>query len=252
MNMMEQIWKVRDSRGLDIYEKNFLMTIASRGEAGMFCEWKRNTDDMGMKKDRYYKTRKALLDKGLITAQEQPFGPTIYKINDASLTEWCTTHSVTQNDILPDRKRHSVTQNGHSVTPERKKNIKKNKEEELTEELDSVAGAPSLALDKNKNDKDEEDSNGAPRHPASLIGSTSEVSLIDDNEEEGAGAAVRIRARFNMAKGGIYAQRSYEWNLKNAEQQLGQEAEEKRRDDLAAARAKRIEASKPKEEELVW
>jgi hypothetical protein len=182
MNMMEQIWKVRDSRGLDIYEKSFLSTIASRGEAGMFCEWKRNSDDMGMKKDRYYKTRKALLDKDLITAQEQPYGPTIYKINDPALIEWYTTHSVTQNDILPDRKRHSVTQNGHSVSPERKKNIKKNKEEELTEEQDSVADAPSCLIDKNKKNKDEEDFEGAPRPPASLIGPKEEVGpMVEEN-----------------------------------------------------------------------
>jgi hypothetical protein len=180
MNSMEQIWKVRDSRGLDTYEKNFLMTIASRGEAGMFCEWKRNSDDMGMKKDRYYKTRTSLTDKGLISAQEQAYGPTIYKINDAELIEWCTTHSVTQNGDSVTQNAHSATQNGHSVSPERKKNIKINKKKNKEEELDESAGASSFPIDKNKSNKDEEDNEGAsrPTAPATPIGPKEEVGLM--------------------------------------------------------------------------
>lgn len=153
MNMMEQIWKIRDSRGLTVYEKVFLTTIASRGEAGMFCEWRRNSEDMSMKKDSYYKTRNSLKDKGLISAQTQSFGPTIYKINDDVLIAW---HSATQNDVLSDQKRDSVTQNGRSVSPERKKNTKKNKKIN-TEELDEAAGASPSPLNDNKIIKEDQD-----------------------------------------------------------------------------------------------
>ena len=37
MNNLEQIWDIRDARGLDTYEKNWLYTLASRGDGGMFC-----------------------------------------------------------------------------------------------------------------------------------------------------------------------------------------------------------------------
>lgn len=164
MNMMEQIWKIRDSRGLDTYEKNFLYTIASRGEAGMFCEWKRNSEDMGMKKDRYYKTRKLLVDKGLIHAQERKENSTVYKIVDAALVEWEATHSVSQNDDSATQNDRSATQNDRSVTPERKKNLKKNLKKN-SEELNESASASSFPQDQNETNKDDQ-----ATAPASPIG----------------------------------------------------------------------------------
>lgn len=164
MNMMEQIWKIRDSRGLDTYEKNFLMVVASRGEAGCFCEWKRNSEDMGMKKDAYYNRRNSLRDKGLINVQERKDASTVYTINDAALIEWQATHSATQNDDSVSQNDLSATQNDRSVRPEGKKNIKKNKKSNLKKNIDSSVVPPS-SLTEDKNEEDKEDQDNAPASP---------------------------------------------------------------------------------------
>lgn len=176
MNNLEQSWKIRDARGLDVYEKSFLYTIASRGEGGMKCEWKRNCEDMGMKKDAYYNRRTSLINKGLITAREQFEGATIYTINNAALIEWVETHSVSQNRDSVTQNDRSATQNGLSVRPEGKRNIKINKKNNLEEHDSSVVPPSSFPENKNKNDKEDVD-------PAILIGdNTPAVPMVENDE----------------------------------------------------------------------
>lgn len=184
MNSMEQIFKIRDSRGLDAWDKSFLFTIASRGAEGMFATWDRNKDDMGMGKDRYYKSRDSLIAKGLIKVIRRMNESTIYKIDDDGLTAWLSAtqnaHSVTQNDF-------SATQNGRSVRPETKKNTKKNKKKNLEEEQDSVADAPSLTIDKNIKNREEGDNSGAARPPVNPIGQEEPVGpMVEDNPRHSA------------------------------------------------------------------
>jgi hypothetical protein len=153
MNSLEQIWAIRDARGLDTYEKMFLVTVASRGEAGCFCEWKRNSADMGMKKDAYYTRRNSLVDKGLLRAVTQNEGPTVYTINNDVLAAW---DSVSQNDGSATQNGRSATQNEHSVRPERKTNTKNNKKTNSKNNTSRVEDAPSSGKPSLNSDKNEE------------------------------------------------------------------------------------------------
>lgn len=191
MNMMEQIWAVRDARGLDTYEKNFLMVVASRGEAGCFCEWKRNSEDMGMKKDAYYNRRNSLIEKGLITAWERDEKSTVYKINNDVLAAW---HSVSQNDDSVTQNDLSATQNDLSVRPERKKNIKINDKKNLKKNTVRVGDAhtsASASVDSDLNIKDKDEEALAPdspivedNAPASPIEVTTEGHSVTQNEDD--------------------------------------------------------------------
>lgn len=189
MNMMEQIWKVRDSRGLDVYDKSFLMTVASRGEDGMWSTWDVACADMGFKKDRYYSSRKSLLEKGLIKATRRFDDTTVYVIDDEALIAW---HSATQNGDSVTQNEHSVTQNGRSVSPETKKNIKKNKKSNLEEEHNEVvASAPpslNLSLQKDKDDSSVGEV-GAPRLPN--LPYPSDSNLIDLDDPIGQGSPIK-------------------------------------------------------------
>jgi len=183
MNMMEQIWAIRDSRGLNSYDKIFLVTVAARGADGMYCKWERNKDDMGMGKDRYYKSRDSLLEQKLITATRRMDSTTVYHINDEALTD-LVSHSATQNDSATQNEL-SATQNGHSVRPETKKNLKKN----IKKNINESAGASSLPLDKNKNDKEDQDAPASPivenlPAPADPIEETTATGLSATQNED--------------------------------------------------------------------
>lgn len=168
----EHLKMIRDARGLSAWDKMFLMTVALRGE--MYCTWQRNCEDMGMKKDRYYKSRDYLLENKLIEATRRMDDTTVYLINEAGLQSWMVAHSVTQNGHSATQNTHSVTQKSHSVRPEPKKNTKKNMKKNIEEEPDEAAGASPSPLSENKNNKEDHD-------PAILIGSNDPAVPMVDN-----------------------------------------------------------------------
>lgn len=115
----EVMWAIRDAQGLTIFEKVFLYTVESRGT--MKATWKRAADDMGMGKNTFYRTRTALVEKGLILTERMFNGVSSYEVNVDSLTGngWLSD-SLTENE-------DSLTGNQDSLRGETKKNIKNNK-----------------------------------------------------------------------------------------------------------------------------
>ena len=117
---METVWAVRDARGLNANEKTFLYTVASRGVMKTCRETA--LEDMGFKKDTFYKVVKSLKAKEVIIETPGQYNPvsnkrdqTYYEINLPALQDsvWQTQDSVSQND-------DSVSQKEDSVEPDNK------------------------------------------------------------------------------------------------------------------------------------
>lgn len=127
----------------------------------MKTTWQRAAEDMGMKKDSFYRTRDALVEKDLISIKRVHNGVSIYEVNLDSLTANyshtendshtengvdSTNDSPTENGLATD----SLTENGHSHTEnedshqtETKKNTKKNMKKNIQEKKNSKsASAP--------------------------------------------------------------------------------------------------------------
>jgi hypothetical protein len=81
---------VRDSAGLDHKEKHFINTVESRGE--MYGNWKNNAMIMGFKRDMFFTTRTAVLDKGIVKAVRRMDDTTIYTVDVEALRKWKTAH----------------------------------------------------------------------------------------------------------------------------------------------------------------
>lgn len=185
------IWKIRDARGLNAYDKMFLVTAASHND-GMFGTWQKNCDDMGMRKDRYYSCIKSLTDKELLESKRRFDNTTVFCVNEAGLDVWLASHSVSQNAHSATQNGHSATQKTHSVRPETKENMKGNKKDNLEGEQSSAAGASSTTSDKNEEDKEGREVQALRAAGDSLIGDNSPIALnlevtpISSNTEEGA------------------------------------------------------------------
>ena len=130
----EVIWDIRDARGLSHREKAFLWAVESR--AMMRTEWEKAKDDMGMKKDMYYRTRESLHDKRLIRIVRNYNGTTCYVVDEKVLESYMPkqsdSHIANEDSDIENEDSHS--ENEHSHIPETKKNKKKNIEEEPKEE----------------------------------------------------------------------------------------------------------------------
>lgn len=173
---VDHIWKIRDARGLDSWEKTFLFTAASHN-SGMYCTWNKNCEDMGMKKDRYYKCIESLKEKNLIQQTRRFDDTTVFVVNEDGLDDWLVAHSVSQNGDSVTQNGHSATQKNHSVRPETKVNTKGNKKVNKKENSNSVADAPSFSLDKN-NKTNKEDA----VDPATPIGGNPAAGLIEGTD----------------------------------------------------------------------
>lgn len=98
-NMTVQvIWNIRDARGINANEKTFLFVVASRGI--MYSEWQTAAADMGMSKDTYYRTRSALIKKGLIKEGLRKDTTTVYRIEEKALAALVPVKETTSEDIV--------------------------------------------------------------------------------------------------------------------------------------------------------
>lgn len=86
---------IRNARGLTPDEKVLLYTIESRGEA--FARADTLQDDCGMGRNRFYRTRKGCVDRGLVDAKDRrPRGTTVYRVNHEAV-------SALAPDVTPGR-----------------------------------------------------------------------------------------------------------------------------------------------------
>lgn len=84
---------LRDARGLNSDEIAFLFVALSRGDE-LFGTWQTNAADMGMAKNRYYRTRDSLLAKGLIAVVRKYNAASVYAVDLSRLAE----HSHSGNE----------------------------------------------------------------------------------------------------------------------------------------------------------
>ncbi|MFD0001981.1 hypothetical protein ACFVJ4_06080 [Streptomyces sp. NPDC127178] len=157
---VQAIWNIRDARGLNQDEKAFLFVVASRGV--MTSAWQTAADDMGMKKDRFYRTRKSLIEKGLIQEGTRKDDTTVYRVNEEALAalvpvkeekqdsvSWAdsdteNTHSLYANDP-------SQVENDHSHMSEEKVTIKETRKVTVKE---TTTEAALRAAEEQGEDKD--------------------------------------------------------------------------------------------------
>lgn len=135
---------LRDTRGLSANEKAFLFVVISRGDE-TFGTWETNAADMGMSKGTYYRTRDALLEKGLIEVARKYNATSVYRPNLDVLATWDShigNDEATDSHIGNER---SHIGNDDSQICETKKNTKKNIKENIKteEEPMAVADAPA-------------------------------------------------------------------------------------------------------------
>ena len=161
-NMSTQaIWNIRDARGLSHEEKVFLFVVASRGV--MFSEWQKAADDMGMKKTRYFKVRKALIEKDLIEEGRRMDDTTVYRVKEDVLATYVPVkekadNSITWTDSVSQATRsvfgneESASETDHSDGPETKVTMKETEKETSKETDEPVANAP---VSSNADNKDE-------------------------------------------------------------------------------------------------
>lgn len=74
----EVMWKIRDNHTLPFAEKSFLWAVESRGVA--HGTWRTVSKDAGMSKGTFYKTRDALVQKGMLSVLERPGTTTEYRV----------------------------------------------------------------------------------------------------------------------------------------------------------------------------
>jgi hypothetical protein len=137
----EAVWAIRDARGLNQDEKALLWAIESRGTAKV--TWHKLADDAGMAKNRFYRTRTALIQKSLINVSRLYDSVSEYKVNLEALAEW-SNDSHSGNEVATDS--HSGNKDSHSGNEdshygETKKNIKKNTKKKVTSKKKDSAGA---------------------------------------------------------------------------------------------------------------
>lgn len=94
---VQAVWNIRDARGLNQDEKAFLFVVASRGV--MTSAWRTAADDMGMKKDRFFRTRKALIAKGLVREGLRKDDTTVYRIDEDALASLVPAKEKADNSI---------------------------------------------------------------------------------------------------------------------------------------------------------
>lgn len=113
---VQVIWNIRDARNLNHEEKGFLFVVASRGV--MSSRWDTAAADMGMTKQRYYKARSSLLEKGLLEEGRRMNGTTVYRIKEDVLAtyvpEKVETEEITWDDSHMETD-HSHIGNGDSL-----------------------------------------------------------------------------------------------------------------------------------------
>ncbi|MDQ0793577.1 hypothetical protein [Streptomyces sp. B1I3] len=97
---VQAIWNIRDARGLNQAEKTFLFVVASRGV--MTSAWQTAADDMGMKKDKFFNTRKALISKGLVREGLRKDDTTVYRLNEGALAALVPVKEKPDNSIVWD------------------------------------------------------------------------------------------------------------------------------------------------------
>lgn len=95
---VQTIWNIRDARGINANEKAFLFVVASRGV--MFSEWQTAAADMGMSKDTYYRTRNALIKKGLVKEGLRKDTTTVYRLEEKALAALVPVKEVSNDEIV--------------------------------------------------------------------------------------------------------------------------------------------------------
>lgn len=123
---IEALWTLRDARGINSDEKAFLFVAISRGDE-LFGTWETNAADMGMSKNRYYRTRDSLLAKGLIEVARKYNGSSVYRVNVDALSHYGNAEGNDSHYGNED----SHYGNDDSHYGETKKNIKNNKKKNL-------------------------------------------------------------------------------------------------------------------------
>jgi hypothetical protein len=161
---------VRDSAGLDYKEKHFINTVESRGK--MYGNWKNNAMVMGFKKDMFFATRTAVLDKGLVKATRRMDDTTVYEVDIEALREWKNDHphSDIQNDDSDIQNEHSGIPNGHSDMSEPKVTHEGNSSK-VTLKGNSVAKQPTQAEPVDKESLKEEEVSHAPANAGGSVAS---------------------------------------------------------------------------------
>lgn len=116
------MWAIRNARGFTAHEKAFLFVVESRGE--MRTTAVKAAKDMGMSRAKYYRVRDSLLEKNCLSQRRSMDGPTIYTVNELSLTE---THvSTTETPLSPTETKVSLRDN----TKKKEEEIEEEREEE--------------------------------------------------------------------------------------------------------------------------
>lgn len=106
---------IRDDHDLTVHEKVFLYTVETRNE--MWCTYATAHKDMGMSKATYYRTRKSLENKYLISVRKRYNQTTVYIVNADILT---------QRMVFSHREKYSHTENQVSQRAETKVTIEDN------------------------------------------------------------------------------------------------------------------------------
>lgn len=126
------IWAIRDNQTLTAQEKLFLFVVESRGK--MTTKVANGVADMGFSRATYYRVRDSLLERRLILTERQFNGPTVYVVNEVSLSETEVSHTETPASHSETDMSHTETKVSHSDNT--KKNIKNNNKKNIEEELE--------------------------------------------------------------------------------------------------------------------
>lgn len=100
---LEVIWAIRDCRTLNAQEKSLLWAIESRGIH--YGTWETVAADAGMKKDAYYRWRRSLEAKGVLSVTERPGKTTVHEVN----ADWFV------NETLPGKQNEGAGKLGRTL-----------------------------------------------------------------------------------------------------------------------------------------
>ncbi|MFJ8790445.1 hypothetical protein [Streptomyces sp. NPDC102462] len=222
-NMSTQaIWNIRDARGLSHEEKVFLFVVASRGV--MYSEWQKAAEDMGMKKTRYFKVRKSLIEKDLVEEGRRMDDTTVYRVKEDVLATYVPVKEKADNSIVwtdsVSQTGHSVFGNGesasetdHSGGPETKVTMKVTEKETSKVTNETVANAPvSPDVDNKDEAKGEEGTKDVDS--SSLSSVVTDSPLPSKKNSAGTAGAVEetrpVRSLFAEKKAELLAKRATE------------------------------------------
>lgn len=115
---LEVVWAIRDSRSLNASEKSLLWAVESRGVH--YGTWETVAADAGMKRDAYYRWRRGLEARGVLSVTERPGKTTLHEVNGEwfAKTDRPEIANDPSGDTVKTRAENRKHPSGHAVMEE--------------------------------------------------------------------------------------------------------------------------------------